>query len=102
MPSSTTTVQSFGAHYEQQNISAVSQPSDCVTIVSDAHTGISTSSPIVTSNECPITISIDASENNGESVSTVTTTVGMYDIQLYDCMCMCVYVCMYVCTYVRR
>ena len=78
MPSNTAVVRSSGMHYEQQNISAVSQPSGCVTTVSDAHTGIS-SSPVITSNECPTTTSVqvDASTNRGESVSTVTATVGM-------------------------
>lgn len=69
-------VQSSSVHYEQQNISVASQPSSHVTTDSDAHTAIS-SNPLTTSSECLTTSSIDASINSGESISTVTTTVGM-------------------------
>ena len=68
-------VQSSSVHYEQQNISVGSQPSSHVTTDSDTHTAIS--SNLTTSSECLTTSSIDSSINSGESISTVTTTVGM-------------------------
>ena len=69
-------VQSSSVHYEQQNISVASQPSSHVATDSDAHTAIS-SNLLTTSSEYLTTSNIDASINSGESISTVTTTVGM-------------------------
>lgn len=69
-------VQSSSVYYEQQNISVASQPSSRVTTDTDAHTAIS-SNLLTTSSECLTTSSIDTSINSGESISTVTTTVGM-------------------------
>ena len=62
----------------QQNISVVSQPSSCVTIVSDTHTTIS-STPVTTVSvvECLTTNSNVVTIISGQDVSSITTTSGM-------------------------
>ena len=62
----------------QQNISVVSQPSSCVTIVSDTHTTIS-STPVTTVSvvECLTTNSSVVTSISGQDVSSITTTSGV-------------------------
>ena len=62
----------------QQNISVVSQPSSCVTIVSDTHTAIS-STPVTTVSvvECLTTNSSVVTSISGQDVSSNTTTSGV-------------------------
>ena len=63
----------------QQNISAVSQPSSCVTIVSDTHTTISsTPGTTVSVIECLTTNNFVVTSISGQDVSNITTTSGMY------------------------
>ena len=62
----------------QQNISVVSQPSSCVTIVSDTHTTIS-STPVTTVSvvECLTTNSSVVTSISRQDVSSITTTSGV-------------------------
>ena len=62
----------------QQNISVVSQPSSCVTIVSDTHTTIS-STPVTTVSvvEYLTTNSSVVTSISGQNVSIITTTSGV-------------------------
>ena len=59
--------------YNQQNI--ISQPSSCVTIVSDTHTN---SNPVTTLSvvECLTTNNSVVTSISGQVISTVTTTAG--------------------------
>ena len=59
--------------YSHQNI--LSQPSSCVTIVSDTHTS---SNPITTLSviECLTTNNSVVTSISGQAISTVTTTAG--------------------------
>ena len=62
----------------QQNISVVSQPSSCVTIVSDTHTTIS-STPVtpMSVDKCLTTNSNVVTSISGQDVSSITTTTGI-------------------------
>ena len=62
--------------YSQQNI--LSQPSSCVTILSDTHTTFS-SSPVTTLSvvECLTTSGSVVTSISGQPISTVTTTAGI-------------------------
>ena len=61
----------------QHIVSVVSQPSSCVTIVSDTHTTIS-STPVTTVSvvECLTTNSSVVTSISGQDVSSITTTAG--------------------------
>ena len=63
--------------YSQHNI--LSQPSSCVTIVSDTHTTFSCSPVTIFSVvECLTTSSSVVTSISGQVITTVTTTAGMY------------------------
>ena len=77
IPSSSSAVTVSCLPQRQQNISVVSQPSSCATIVSDSHTTIS-SNPVVTVSvvECLTTKSSVVTSISGQVVPSITT-VGM-------------------------
>ena len=85
----------------EQNISVVSQPSSCVTIVSDTHTTIS-STPVTTVSvvECLTTNSSVVTSISGQDVSSVITTTGVYFsykyVATYPAWVMYTYVASYV------
>ena len=68
--------------YSQQNI--LSQPSRCVTIVSDSHTTFS-SNPVTTLNvvECLTTNSSVIASISEQVISTVTTTAGRCTLLIF-------------------
>ena len=71
----TPAIKSPSMEYGQRNI--LSQPSSCVTVVSDTHTTFS-SSPVATLSvfECLTTSSSVVTSISGQVVSTITTTAG--------------------------
>ena len=73
----TPVMQSPSMEYIQHNI--LSQPSSCVTIVSDTHTTFSCS-PVTTLSvvECLTTSSSVVTSISGQVISTVTPTAGEY------------------------
>ena len=66
----------------QQNI--LSQPSSCVTIVSDTHTTFS-SNPVTTLSvvECLTTNNSVVTSIGGQVISTATTTAGRYTLLIF-------------------
>ena len=100
----TPVIASPSMEYSQQSI--LSQPSSCVTLLSDTHTTFS-SSPVATLSvvECLTTSSSVITCISGQIISTVTTTAGRCTIVIYvmyqiACVSKYSYVCMYVRTYV--
>ena len=77
-------VKSSSMEYSQHNI--LSQPSSCVTIVSDTHTTFSCS-PVTTLSvvECLTTSSSVVTSISGQVISTVTATAGEYTYMQYSC-----------------
>ena len=77
----TPVMKSPSMEYSQHNI--LSQPSSCVTIVSDTHTTFSCS-PVTTLSvvECLTTSSSVVTSISEQVISTVTPTAGEYDIKL--------------------
>ena len=79
---STPVVKSSSMEYSQHNI--LSQPSSCVTIVSDTHT-TSSCSPVTTLSvvECLTTSSSVVTSISGQVASTVTATAGEYTYNIH-------------------
>ena len=74
----TQTTKSSSMEYSQQNILVVSQPSSCVSSVSDTQTTFSSSATTLSTIEYSTTSSSVDTSISGHTISTITTTAGTY------------------------